>query len=88
LDDPLPDQYYKGNWVFILKEVDKAITRLKCRSRNKISAGFGTGLFYNFIGTASIIMNQNNTRNVPTVRWSPWGWCLTQVVETMRFITV
>jgi len=58
MNDLLPDQYHNGSWAFILKEVDKATTRLICRSRNKISANCGTRLFYSFIGSVSIIMNR------------------------------
>jgi len=63
-DEPLPEKYQDGSWLFFLEETSEGVTRMITRSRNDWNQSKTNTFFYGLFGVISIVMDRKLLKGI------------------------
>ena len=63
-DEPLPEKYQDGSWLFLIEETPEGTTRMITRSRNDWNQSKTNTFFYGLFGIISMVMDRKLLKGI------------------------
>ncbi|MFC1998523.1 hypothetical protein ACFLVR_02635 [Chloroflexota bacterium] len=64
VEEPLPEKYQDGSWLFLIEETSEGATRMITRSRNDWNQSKTNTFFYGLFGIISIVMDRKLLKGI------------------------